>query len=60
VRETFDYINLLVLEGDAAALAEHVSKVDAKRIARTETSSIAGRAGTETQGPGATGARTGP
>jgi FlaA1/EpsC-like NDP-sugar epimerase len=31
VRETFDHINLLVLEGDAAALAEHVSKLDAQR-----------------------------
>jgi FlaA1/EpsC-like NDP-sugar epimerase len=31
VRETFDTINLLVLEGDAAALAEHVSKLDAQR-----------------------------
>ncbi len=33
VRETFDHINLLVLEGDAAALAEHVSKLDAQRAA---------------------------
>ncbi len=33
VRETFDHINLLVLEGDAAALAEHVSKLDAARLA---------------------------
>ncbi len=31
VKETFDQINLLVLEGDAAALAEHVSKLDAQR-----------------------------
>jgi FlaA1/EpsC-like NDP-sugar epimerase len=31
VKETFDHINLLVLEGDAAALAEHVSKLDAER-----------------------------
>jgi FlaA1/EpsC-like NDP-sugar epimerase len=31
VRDTFDHINLLVLEGDAAALAEHVSKLDAQR-----------------------------
>jgi FlaA1/EpsC-like NDP-sugar epimerase len=31
VRETFDQINLLVLEGDAAALAEHVCKLDAQR-----------------------------
>ncbi len=31
VRETFDHINLLVLEGDAAALAGHVSKLDAQR-----------------------------
>jgi FlaA1/EpsC-like NDP-sugar epimerase len=34
VQETFDYINLLVLEGDAAALADHVSKLDAERQAR--------------------------
>ena len=33
VKETFDHINLLVLEGDAAALAEHVSKLDAQRAA---------------------------
>jgi FlaA1/EpsC-like NDP-sugar epimerase len=31
VRETFDHINLLVLEGDAAALAEHVAKLDGQR-----------------------------
>ncbi len=37
VKETFDDINLLVLEGDAAALAEHVSKLDAQRNARTAT-----------------------
>jgi FlaA1/EpsC-like NDP-sugar epimerase len=35
VRETFDHINLLVLEGDAATLAEHVSKLDAHRVAGT-------------------------
>jgi FlaA1/EpsC-like NDP-sugar epimerase len=35
VRATFDHINLLVLEGDAAALAEHVSKLDAERLAGT-------------------------
>jgi FlaA1/EpsC-like NDP-sugar epimerase len=34
VQETFDYINLLVLEGDVAALADHVSKLDAERQAR--------------------------
>jgi FlaA1/EpsC-like NDP-sugar epimerase len=34
VDETFDAINLLVLEGDAAALAEQVSKLDAERSAR--------------------------
>ena len=33
VKATFDHINLLVLEGDAAALAEHVSKLDAQRAA---------------------------
>jgi FlaA1/EpsC-like NDP-sugar epimerase len=33
VEETFDYINLLVLEGDPAALAENVSKLDAERSA---------------------------
>jgi FlaA1/EpsC-like NDP-sugar epimerase len=33
VKQTFDHINLLVLEGDAAALAEHVSKLDAARVA---------------------------
>jgi|SRR5579884_2896802 len=31
VDETFDNINLLVLEGDAAALAEHVAKLDGAR-----------------------------
>ena len=31
VDSTFDNINLLVLEGDAAALAEHVAKLDAMR-----------------------------
>ncbi|HTW12344.1 MAG TPA: nucleoside-diphosphate sugar epimerase/dehydratase [Solirubrobacteraceae bacterium] len=43
VRETFDHINLLVLEGDAAALAEHVSKLDAAR-----TAGATGTAGTAT------------
>ncbi len=37
VKETFDHINLLVLEGDAAALAEHVSKLDAQRAAGSAT-----------------------
>ena len=37
VKETFDHINLLVLEGDAAALAEHVSKLDSKRAAGSAT-----------------------
>ncbi len=37
VKETFDHINLLVLEGDAAALAEHVSKLDAQRAAGNAT-----------------------
>ena len=37
VKETFDHINLLVLEGDAAALAEHVSKLDAQRAAGSTT-----------------------
>ena len=40
VRETFDHINLLVLEGDAAALAEHVSKLDAARLAGTASSGM--------------------
>jgi FlaA1/EpsC-like NDP-sugar epimerase len=31
VRETFDKVNLLVLEGDAAALAAHVSRLEATR-----------------------------
>ncbi|HWE58957.1 MAG TPA: nucleoside-diphosphate sugar epimerase/dehydratase [Solirubrobacteraceae bacterium] len=43
VKETFDHINLLVLEGDAAALAEHVSKLDAQRAAGNATA--AARAG---------------
>jgi FlaA1/EpsC-like NDP-sugar epimerase len=34
VQETFDNINLLVLEGDAAALAEHVSKLEIERETR--------------------------
>jgi FlaA1/EpsC-like NDP-sugar epimerase len=33
VRRTFDQINLLVLEDDAAALAQHVSTLDAARVA---------------------------
>jgi FlaA1/EpsC-like NDP-sugar epimerase len=37
VKDTFDHINLLVLEGDAAALAEHVSKLDAQRAAGSAT-----------------------
>jgi FlaA1/EpsC-like NDP-sugar epimerase len=37
VKDTFDHINLLVLEGDAAALAEHVSKLDAQRAAGNAT-----------------------
>ncbi|HET9094813.1 MAG TPA: nucleoside-diphosphate sugar epimerase/dehydratase [Solirubrobacteraceae bacterium] len=37
VRETFDHINLLVLEGDAAALALHVSKLDAERAVGSTT-----------------------
>ncbi|HEX3803819.1 MAG TPA: nucleoside-diphosphate sugar epimerase/dehydratase [Solirubrobacteraceae bacterium] len=37
VKETFDHINLLVLEGDAAALAEHVSKLDARRAVGSGT-----------------------
>ena len=35
VGATFDHINLLVLENNAAALAEHVSKLDAERLAGT-------------------------
>ena len=42
VRETFDHINLLVLEGDAAALAEHVAKLDASRVADAARSPAAG------------------
>jgi FlaA1/EpsC-like NDP-sugar epimerase len=37
VKETFDHINLLVLEGDAAALAQHVSKLDSQRAAGNGT-----------------------
>jgi FlaA1/EpsC-like NDP-sugar epimerase len=47
VKETFDHINLLVLEGDAAALAAHVSKLDAARFAGPAPSAA---------GPGASGA----
>ena len=36
--QTFADINLLVLEGDAAALAEHVSKLSGTRLAVAETS----------------------
>ena len=32
VKDTFEHINLLVLEGDAAALAAHVGKLEAARI----------------------------
>ncbi|MGC9220140.1 MAG: polysaccharide biosynthesis protein [Solirubrobacteraceae bacterium] len=39
VKETFDHVNLLVLEGDAAALAQQVCKLDAHRSALLETSS---------------------
>ena len=35
VKDTFDHVNLLVLEGDAAALAEHVSQLDAARFTGT-------------------------
>ena len=35
VQTIFDEINLLVLEGDAAALAEHVSKLDSARAQHT-------------------------
>ena len=35
VQTIFDEINLLVLEGDAAALAEHVSKLDSVRVQHT-------------------------
>jgi FlaA1/EpsC-like NDP-sugar epimerase len=38
VQETFARINLLVLEGDAAALAEHVSQLEAARTERARTS----------------------
>jgi FlaA1/EpsC-like NDP-sugar epimerase len=34
VQRTFDEINLLVLEGDAAALAKHVSYLSAARVTR--------------------------
>lgn len=37
VKETFDRINLLVLEGDTATLAEHVAKLDAERVASAST-----------------------
>ena len=35
VQSIFDQINLLVLEGDADTLAEHVSKLDAARVSHT-------------------------
>jgi FlaA1/EpsC-like NDP-sugar epimerase len=35
VQDTFTNLNLLVLEGDAAALAEHVSRLAAARLARS-------------------------
>ena len=35
--QTFADINLLVLEGDAAALAEHVSKLSGTRLAVAES-----------------------
>ena len=38
VKETFANINLLVLEGDAAALASHVSRLAAARSEHTEAS----------------------
>jgi FlaA1/EpsC-like NDP-sugar epimerase len=38
VKETFDHINLLVLEGDATTLAEHVSKLDTHRAAGIRSS----------------------
>ena len=41
VEHTFGEINLLVLEGDAAALAEHVSKLSSSRFS--------GRSGRETR-----------
>jgi FlaA1/EpsC-like NDP-sugar epimerase len=44
VKDTFDHINLLVLEGDAAALAEHVSQLDAARFAGTASGTAASSA----------------
>jgi FlaA1/EpsC-like NDP-sugar epimerase len=38
VQETFARINLLVLEGDAAALADHVSQLEAARTRRARAS----------------------
>jgi FlaA1/EpsC-like NDP-sugar epimerase len=35
VQQTFGEINLLVLEGDAAALAKHVAKLSGQRVTRT-------------------------
>ena len=37
VERTFAEINLLVLEGDAAALVEHVAKLSARRFAPDES-----------------------
>jgi FlaA1/EpsC-like NDP-sugar epimerase len=42
VEETFANLNLLVLEGDAAALAEHVSELAAVRMESSEKSSSNG------------------
>ncbi|MGH2843898.1 MAG: polysaccharide biosynthesis protein, partial [Solirubrobacteraceae bacterium] len=42
VRDTFDQINLLVLEGDAAALAAQVSKLDAARLADAADTGVIG------------------
>jgi FlaA1/EpsC-like NDP-sugar epimerase len=45
VTDTFDHINLLVLEDDAAALAEHVSKLDAARFGGTASGTAGSSAG---------------
>jgi FlaA1/EpsC-like NDP-sugar epimerase len=45
VKATFDHINLLVLEDDAAALAEHVSKLDAARFGGTASGTAGSSAG---------------
>jgi FlaA1/EpsC-like NDP-sugar epimerase len=39
VEQIFAELNLLVLEGDAAALAQHVAKLSARRIARHQAAS---------------------